>query len=468
MIILALEASSTSSKAMLYDTNAGVIKVETRPFPSAIDDLISQDTEGVFFELIKLSQGICKGHKIDAIALGGTWHNVAVLDHNMTPVTRTHSWLDTSAATVTARLRLDPEFTKNYYENCGCMVHTTYAPFKLMHMRENGLDLSDKFIIDQGSYTFYRLTGKRVCTASMASGMGLLNIHNLKYDAGALNIAGINANQLGDLGTYQDFGYLTEATAKEIGLPSGIPVIPAFPDGALNQMGAGAMGLGVMTLSVGTSAAMRMISDKPVTSEDLSTWCYISAKNTWLSGAATAGSCNCIDWVKRQLLRDAYNYAQLEDSTTYMANLPFFLPFIYGERCPGWNDERRGGYHDIKPAHGPSDFFISAMEGILFNIKQCYDILVSLNERPDKIMVSGGILKSPMWVQMLSDILGRDIYRTDMEQASLMGGVYVTGAALGGETALKCEMEEIVLPGSAVEMYGKRYERYMELYLSTK
>ena len=48
-------------------------------------------------------------------------------------------------------------------------------------------------------------------------------------------------------------------SAKE----AGIPVIPAHPDGALNQVGSGALGDGVMTLSAGTSGAIRMAFDRP-------------------------------------------------------------------------------------------------------------------------------------------------------------------------------------------------------------
>ena len=467
MLVLALESSSTSSKAMLFDTEHGVKKVAVHPFPSQIDNLISQDTDGVYQELLKIARDLCTGSQIDAIALGGTWHNVTVCDQQLQPVTRTHSWLDTSASEVVNRLRSDKTLTAFYYQNCGCMIHTTYAPFKLMHMREEGLDLSNKFIIDQGSYTFFRMTGKKICTATMASGMGLLNIHNLDYEPEALKIAGISSNQLGCLGTYRDYGYLTEAAAREIGLPSGTPVIPAFPDGALNQMGANAMQPGIMTLSVGTSAAMRMIAPKPVTSDCFSTWCYVSTMNTWLSGAATAGACNCIDWVKKQVLKDQYQYSELEDESLNKAQMPIFLPFIYGERCPGWNDNRGGGYHDLKPLHGPADFFVSTMEGILFNIRQCYDILTKLSGQPEKIMVSGGILKSSLWIQMLSDILGEVIYRTDMEQSSLIGGALMAATALDEAVDLDIlnRAVEGITPNLKMD-YTKRYERYLELYSS--
>jgi len=458
MIILALESSSTASKAMLFDTEKGVLKVEVCPFPSQIDDIISQDTEGVYQELLKLARRICASQQVDSIALGGTWHNLSVCDKAMKPVTRTHSWLDTSAAAVVSRLREDAALTSYYYNNCGCMIHTTYAPFKLKHMREQGLDLSDKLVIDQGSYNFFRLSGKRLTTKSMASGMGFLNIHSLSYEPEALKIAGISEDQLNPLG--RDYGQLTEAAAREIGLPQGTPIMPAFPDGALNQMGANAMKPGIMTLSVGTSAAMRLIAQKPLVSECQSTWCYVSVMDTWLSGAATAGACNCIDWVKKQLLKDQYSYAELEDNSINKESLPIFLPFIYGERCPGWNDSRRGGYLEINASHQPADFFISAMEGVLFNIKQCYDIL----PKPDKIMVSGGILKSAMWSQMLSDILGEEVYRTDMEQCSLMGAAFVAAKTLGAATNMELCSQEKLSPNQAdFDMHFRRYKRYLAL-----
>jgi len=461
MTILALESSSSSSKALIFDTEKGILKVETCSFPHSIDNQISQDTEGIYDELLKIACRICSGYKIDAIAIGSTWQSVIACDMvSMQPVTRTHTWMDTGAAGVASRLRTDNELTSYYYHNCGCMIHSIYIPFKLMHMREQGLSLSDKFIIDQGSYNFFRLTGKKICTVSMASGMGLLNIHNLSYEPEALKIAGISTSQLGQLGTCRDFGQLSKAAAREIGLPQGIPVIPAFPDGALNQVGAGAAQPGTMTLSVGTSAALRMMVEKPLTSKCFSTWCYVSAKDGWLSGAATSGACNCIGWVKKHVLNGRHSYRQLEDSPVDMANLPIFLPFIYGERCPGWNDERCGGFHDLRPSHGPADLFISTLEGVLFNIKQCYNILISLSQKPEKIMVSGGISNSPLWTQMLSDILEENIYLADMEQCSLVGGALMAAAAFGMEVSFTHETK-IVSPKSA---YHNRYKRYMELY----
>lgn len=55
---------------------------------------------------------------------------------------------------------------------------------------------------------------------------------------------------------------LCSGAAALLGLTQGIPVVTAHPDGAMNQVGDDALEEGIMTLSAGTSAALRMVSDR--------------------------------------------------------------------------------------------------------------------------------------------------------------------------------------------------------------
>lgn len=66
-----------------------------------------------------------------------------------------------------------------------------------------------------------------------------------------------------------------------------------------------------MTFSVGTSGAIRLTTSKPVLPKEPSTWCYMSPKN-WMSGAATNGCCNCLDWFKEQVGMSRLSYGELE------------------------------------------------------------------------------------------------------------------------------------------------------------
>lgn len=99
--------------------------------------------------------------------------------------------------------------------------------------------------------------------------------------------------------------------AEALGIKSGIPVVPVHPDGDLNQVGAGALTPGIMTLSVGTSAGIRMAFNKPVLHEKGGTWCYY-APGRWLCGSAISGAANCVDWFSKKVHGDRLGFAELE------------------------------------------------------------------------------------------------------------------------------------------------------------
>lgn len=133
-----------------------------------------------------------------------------------------------------------------------------------------------------------------------------------------------------------------------------------------------------------------MLPEKP------STWCYLSPK-AWLSGAATNGCCNCVDWARKSLFPAGTGYGEIEAGVTDKVTTPVFLPFLFGERCPGWDDDRMGGFANVLPRHNANDLYRAVQEGVLFNLYHCYRILAEVNEPPKEIKISGGILNSLEW-----------------------------------------------------------------------
>lgn len=349
------------------------------------------------------------------------------------------------------------------------MVNAIYPAFKLQYFKEQGYNLEDYFIFGQGSYNTYRLTGKRIVTDCMASGSGLLNIRDKKYDAGILKEIGINEDQLCEIVTYKDMVPLSEEGAKLLGLNAGIPVMPPCADGALNQVGVGALEEGVMTFSVGTSAAIRLITAKPIIPDEPSTWCYLSP-TSWLSGAASSGACNCTDWFIDNFYHASYK--EIEESSYDVIDSPIFLPFLFGERCPGWQDDRKGAFIDIQPNHTKADFYLAAQEGILFNVFQSYKVLCELNGIPRKIILSGGILKSDFWTQMCVDIFGTEMEIPTVDQSSLMGAVVLASEGMGAISDIKdfiFEKGQIIKPNpQKKEFYLKKYEKYEYWYHKLK
>lgn len=465
MQILVLESSTTSAKAMLFSTESQEIELLTKEYLPENRDADSQDAEGVFLQTAMLGKQVSAGRKVDCIALSGVWHSVVLCDKNMKPQTRVLSWDNTKAADLCNRIRNNKEETKEYYKKTGCMVNAIYPAFKLMYLKEQGYKLEDYFIFGQGSYNTYRLTGKRIVTDCMASGSGLLNIHSKKYDKDILKQIGISENQLCNLVTYKDMASLSEEGAALLGLEAGIPVIPACSDGGLNQVGVGALSEGVMTFSVGTSAAIRLSTAKPIIPDEPSTWCYLSPV-MWLSGAATSGACNCIDWMKDNFFDESYE--EIEKISNGIEDNPVFLPFLFGERCPGWQDEKSGAFLGLKPQHTKAALYLAVQEGILFNVYQCYKVLCELNGTPCKIILSGGILKSKYWTQMCVDIFGIEMEVPTVDQSSLMGAVVLATEQLGVITDAKdfpFEKGRIIKPNpEKAQYYADKFKKYMFWY----
>lgn len=468
-MILVLEASTASAKAMVYCPRQGVLREIGWPYKANGSDIATQDAEQVIQAVLAAGREAAESFDIEAVALCSTWHSLLLCQADGSPASPIYSWADVSASSVTAEIARDPDKVDFFYRTSGCMVHAMYPLYKLMHLRRQGVNLADKLVFCQGSYLFYRLTGQRRTSDSIVSGASLLHVWEKRYATELFSEAGIREEQLPLLGTYRETMPLTAEAAGWLGLPAGIPVTLPYPDGGLNQVGAGALRAGIMTLSVGTSGALRVAAPRPVLAENRATWCYV-APDTWLSGAATASATSCVDWLVTGLMKNAMTYQQMEAGIRLSGHLPYFMPYINGERCPGWRDERRATFAELDAMDDIHAMYYAVLEGVLFNLLQCYREIVAINGTPQLIRVSGGVCKSPFWLQMLADIWQREVATADIAQASMLGaaaiGMFVTGhiETLNAFTPRDNPVEPRI--GMAA-FYQERFARWLEIYHQT-
>ena len=490
MKILALEASTTSAKAMLYDTDTDTPLVRTAPYRRerwAKDP--SLEAETVFQCVLEAGRMVLEEYAagassvpadvphafVDIIALVGIWHSIVFCDSDLKPLTGVLKWDDTSPSSYCAELRADAAFTDRYYHTSGCMVNAIYPFFKIGWLIRKGFDLAGCRLMNQGGYNNYRMTGERVTTRCNASGDGLLNIHKREYNWEMLDEFGVPHEAFSRLVDSEETFPLRKEIAERLGVRAGTPVLPSNADGGSNQVGAGALRAGSMTFSVGTSGALRIASDRPVIPQEPSTWCYLSPKG-WLVGAATNGCCNCVDDAKGSLFPASVSYGDIEkmlaeaegEDADRVFRTPQFLPFTYGERCPGWNDRKWGGWKDIRPEHDAVDRYIAVQQGVLFNLYQCYMLLTEGWDEPDRILLSGGILQSPFWSRMCADIFGKEMSVTGTEQESLLGGVVMAMESLGlienAADRTPAVIRTIRPDAGRHAAYSEKFDEYLRLY----
>ncbi|MFA5446747.1 MAG: FGGY-family carbohydrate kinase [Sphaerochaeta sp.] len=467
MTVLVLEASTSSAKAMVIDTDTSITNSVVKPFTLQQ----SNNALKILDLVLQAGREVLAGHQsIDAIALGSTWHGLLLCDDLMNPISPLWTWADGFADSICKNLRKNTRYTQDFYMESGCTVHASYPFFKLKHLLQTNQLTEQYRIADQGSHIFHALTGQWATSLSMASGTGFLNLNTRSYSRRVYDELGLDQDR--QLPALQDRKYsapLTSHAATLLGVQSGIPVLPCYPDGGLNQVGSGALEGRIMTLSMGTSGAMRLSVTEPKLSPTQSTWCYLSPKG-YLAGAATSGCSNCVQWAKERLFATSAIFEEIEAPVRASNAVPIFLPFLFGERSPGWDAARRGGFLNLHASHSAQDQYQAVLEGVIYNLKQCYSELQKSAGPIDTIKLSGGVLHSGIWSQMCTDILGAPLAIDASVQSSLMGGAILALELLGDKmpSTLVQDSGRTIYPNEEVhDLYQRRFEEYLYWYEKT-
>jgi gluconokinase len=255
-----------------------------------------------------------------------------------------------------------------------------------------------------------------------------------------------------------------------LGLTEGISVLPSLPDGALNQVGSRAEEPGVMTLSLGTSGAMRMVIPETWFSPTHATWLYRSVDEGFLLGAATSGCSNCLDWYKSQAFAQDSSYAQIENSLREDSNTPIFLPFLVGERCPGWDDTRLASFHEVGTSMTTNTFYQGVLEGVVANLYQCYEEILKSGYVPASIKLSGGVLHSSFWKQMCCNYFGHSMQEDFQDQTSLYGALVLAARSSGELLRESAQVKPSILDPvlETRDHYTRHFEKYRYWYEKTK
>lgn len=439
--ILALDIGTSSVRAILYD-GGGVMTDHSAQTSYDMDT--SQDG-GVFIEADRLFDIVCRTldrffseadrPPIQAVAVTTFWHNVLGVDDDDNAVTALISWADTRPGRImpTLRERLDEKAT---HARTGCVMHPSYLPAKLYWLAQEQAETFNRAErwLSIGEYLFLKLFGKTACSISMASGTGLLNVHDCVWDEETLGALPIRKDQLSRLIDIDEpFTGLQDAYGKRWPALQDIPWHPAAGDGACSNIGSGCVTTDRMTLMVGTSGAMRVMwpAENFVIPEGL--WCYRSDRRRILMGGALSNGGNVYEWMHETLQMD--DEADVEQAIAAMppdAHGLTVLPFWAGERSPGWHATARATITGMTLHTSPIDILHASLEATAYCFASIHDRLRGIHVEAKELIASGaGLLQSPAWVQMMADVLGRPVIASAVAEASSRGAALLALEAAG-------------------------------------
>jgi xylulokinase len=288
-----------------------------------------------------------------------------------------------------------------------------------------------------------KLTG-RAATTWVTATLGWVtdtrDVGYVRYDDGLLALAGLERAKLPELlPTNTVLGSLTGEAGAALGVPGRVPVVAGTPDTMSAAVGSGAVADHAGHLYVGTSSWLS---------------CHVSYRRTDpLHGVASLPSAvpgrylvSCEQetaGASVERLRDALlpgsgdaGFAELERlaaAATPGSSGVLFTPWLNGERTPVDDHLVRGGLHNLSLDTQRGQVARAVLEGVALNARWMQLYVERFCRRPlDPIAFIGGGARSPLWGQIMADVLGRSVRRmADPVNAGVRGAGLLAWHALG-------------------------------------
>ncbi|HOK83528.1 MAG TPA: gluconokinase [Pseudothermotoga sp.] len=407
---------------------------------------------------------------VDAIVLDSALHTLLLLDKNMEPLGNIIPWLDERSVEQVKRISKDEQLTQHLHKKTGCPADTVYPFYKILWLSENGKLKSASKIVSQKDYIIYKLTGQIVSDISVASGSGCLDIHTKQWCYDELkDLAGIDSEKLPGLVSVTESFRLCKAAAGRSGLLEGLPVVVGLSDAAASSIGAGAGIDDSLTLSVGSSAAIRTIVSQPP--EDYPApgiWCYVLDEDHYITGAAIKNGGYVFDWYVKLFSRCDHGTVVKKVEKTFanldLENSVLFYPFIFGKRFPKFDPTPSARFDRLKSTTTEEQVARSVLEGIAFNLKRAFDVVKTMPKSLKKVVATGGLTQADVWMKMVCAIFNHKILLQSSRQGAALGTVlYVLNK--GNLCSLAAEFEntsEYKPDPELIEHYERLYQMWLD------
>lgn len=400
---------------------------------------------------------------IQAVGFSGAMHSLLAVNTDGEPVTNAVLWSDNRAEAQATLLNAEPDTPgRAMYQQTGTPIHPMIPLCKLAWFREHDPRLLHRAAkwISIKEYVWWKLTGQYQIDYSIATATGLFDEGAKTWYEPALDFAGITADQLSEPVPTTFTRLNTHAL-----LPATAILCIGASDGCLANLGSGAIGAGVTTITIGTSGAIRRTVDQPLRDPNGRLFSYFLDDGLYVVGGPTNNGGNVLEWITEHLTQLSPEVALADAETAPPgADGLLFLPYLLGERAPLWDANVRGAYLNVGWQHTRAHFIRAALEGVLLNIKLTETLLADLCGPTTVIHANGGFARSREWVQMMADIFGVPVRLNASNESSAIGAVLLAEKATAVPTTTLDELARRVTFGDTFTPDAKTHMLYQDVF----
>jgi len=483
--IIGIDIGTGSTKAVALDSKGTIIGNSQTFYPtqSLHPEFSEQDPEVIWQAFADCITKLIADVKYTplSISLSSAMHSLVVIDKNNKPISPLITWADTRSGDIAQRIRKLPEAEK-LYQTTGTPIHSMTPLCKIIWLKENAPEIftaAFKFISIK-EFIWYRLFKIYQIDHSIASATGLFNIESLKWNEFSLKLCGINASQLSEI---VPTNFLRKNADSSVLSLLNISAETFFcigaSDGCTANVGSYAIEKGTAALTIGTSGAVRIASPKPIFDFASMSFNYLLDEKTFICGGPVNNGGNVVDWLFEAILNnpkpsetDFEHLFKMIETVPAASEGLIFLPYIFGERAPVWDEKSTGIFFGIKSSHTNAFFLRATIEGICYSMKQVMEIVESSTNKIVQLNVGGGFIHSKTWMQILADITGKKLGVIESEDSSAIGAALINMQVLKmieEYDSLQPKNDLVVEPDlEKHKIYEKYYAVFENLYKPMK
>ncbi len=411
---------------------------------------------------------------IAGISLDSTSATVVAMDADGQHLRPAILWMDVRASAQATKLArtMDPALK---YSGMGAVSAEWGLP-KVMWLKDNEPDVWEKaaYVADCTDWLTKKLTGEWTMSINHAAGKYFYDRGwptSLYEKADASDVLEKFPSRL--LPVSDVVGGLSKQAAEELGLKEGTPVAEGIIDAYAGQVGLGVVAPGKLALITGSSHVMLAQSATPVYAPGLwgsYTDAVIEGEYTLEAGQASTGS--VVSWFKNTLALKATQAAQANGTDVYdelnklAEEVPIgsdgliLLDHFQGNRSPYVDPHSRGVFAGLTLGKTEGHLYRSIIEGICFGTENIFRLMRQYGFAPEEIVVSGGPVKSSLWMQMHADVCNLPLTITDVTEGPILGSAMIAAVGAGIYDSLPQAADEMVRVVRTIEPSQSAHDEY--------
>ena len=418
-------------------------------------------------------------NSLAAIGICSAAHTPVLLDDLDRVIRPAILWSDHRSHVEVAELRADQSM--NLEQTTLNEASCTWTLPQLLWVRrhEPGAFNRVRRLLSSKDYLVFRLTGQAQMDHGSAAATLMLDARSKTWSPQLNALSGLPEDVFPHLAHPMTIvGEVTTTAAGAFALPPGVPVIAGTLDSAAELVGCGVLAPGkVGMVRVGSAGGIMALTKEPTFNSGIITYPHI-VDNLYYKQAGTNSCATSLKWFRdlgaamRATDAPPITYEDMDRlvaQADHGANGLMFHPYLQGERAPYWNPELRASFTGIAHTHGWPQFTRAVMEGVAFSLLDGLSMFRREGLNMTSAVMSGGVVKSEIWSQIITDVLGMET-RTTQQGDSAFGICLIAATAVGmfasiHEAVAVCVKDaRTMFPNVANrDRYGRLFARYQEV-----